>query len=68
MEKSIQNQKVFISLSAVMEVQKRYLDTSTECRRLRERDAKDPLLNSYVERKRTMEQLIDLLSLPIAHQ
>lgn len=61
--KAVLNQKVFVQLSAVLDLQKRYLDTVAEYKKLKEQGG--TMQSAYYERKRTMEQMIDLLGLPI---
>jgi hypothetical protein len=59
------NQKVFIPLVSVLDLQERYLQTITQAEKDYHEGIK-PHGNSYtLERKRTIEEIIDLLGLPI---
>lgn len=66
MEKNnaVRNQKVFVSLTSVLDLQERYLQIVAQAEKDYHSDK--PHGNSYtVERKRAIEEVIDLLDLPI---
>jgi hypothetical protein len=61
-DKSVQNQKVFITLASVLEFQERYLRIAAQC----EEEKKNNRPNGIqIDRKRAYEDVIDLLGLPI---
>jgi hypothetical protein len=62
-DSAIQNQKVFVSLKATYDLQKWYLNTAQEYARLKEQGG--TMASSYLERKRTIEQVIEMLELPM---
>lgn len=73
MEKdAVPNQKAWVRLAAVLDLQKRYLQTVQEYQRVKaDEAAKKPgdivttSLICWSERKRTFEQIIKVLELPI---
>jgi hypothetical protein len=60
---AVQNQKVFVTLESVLDLQREYLRTESEIQRVRLSNAGDTL--PYTQRKRQLEQVIDILGLPI---
>ena len=65
---AVRNQKAFIRMSAVLELQARYHHAAQE-ERIQRPDAGVSGTLTYqrvTERKRTFEQVIDMLELPIA--
>ena len=60
---SIRNQKAFIRMSAVLDLQKRYMNVSVEYTKRKEQGG--TLADTYLTQKRTFEQVIDMLELPI---
>jgi len=61
-KKAVQNQKVFIPLTSVLELQERYLRVVN----MVEADKRNGTpMSISMERKRSIEEVIDLLGLPI---
>jgi hypothetical protein len=61
-DKAVQNQKVFISLTSVLDLQERYFRVVSMAQL--DKQAERPV-SMCLERKRAMEEVIDLLGLPI---
>jgi hypothetical protein len=61
-DNAVQNQKVFVPLAAVLDLQERYLRTVSIVERDRSQNLPCQL---QIERKRSFEEVIDLLGLPI---
>jgi hypothetical protein len=60
---SIQNQKVFVRLQSVLDLQKRYHETAKYHAQLKAQGG--TMAESVLERKRAFEMVIDILELPI---
>lgn len=63
-DNAVRNQKVFVSLGSVLELQQRYLNVVAMAKSVKL--AQDPTsYDSLITQKRTLESIISLLELPI---
>jgi hypothetical protein len=61
-DNSIRNQKVFIRLQSLLDLHARYNSTAQEYAKLKEQGG--TLQSSLLDRKRTFEQVFEMLELP----
>ena len=61
-DNAVRNQKVFIRLQSVLDLHARYNSTVQEYARLK--DQGGTMASTYLDRKRTFEQVFEMLELP----
>jgi hypothetical protein len=61
-DNAVRNQKVFIRLQSVLDLHARYNSTAQEYARLKEQGG--TMASSMLDRKRTFEQVFEMLEIP----